>query len=128
MHLCSQVVTVSPASACGPATGIAKQMHPTTFSDFRLVGKKVPSRQLTSSHLFIPADCHHRLQLHRAHQRPQPHAPTESLFFLKPMSCLPSSGTIEILRGIIACHEGMLPSCYSYSHPTCCPQSNWASS
>ncbi|KAF8672902.1 hypothetical protein AX14_005492 [Amanita brunnescens Koide BX004] len=68
-------------------------------------GKKVPSRQLTSGHLFIPADCRHRPQLRRAHQRAQQHRTNRITFLPQTNELLPSGGTLEILRGIIARHE-----------------------
>ena len=57
-------------------------------------------------------------------------APTEPFFFLKPTtSYLPSGGTLEIPRGIIAHHEGTLAINFSCNCPRSKrPQSNLASS
>ena len=89
----------------GRPPAFPSEWRPATFSNFLLAGKKVLSRQLTSLFPQIVAIgrnyAEHIKELNNT-------APTEPFFFLKPTtSYLPSGGTLEIPRGIIAHHEGI---------------------
>jgi len=54
-------------------------------------------------------------------------APTEPFFFLKPTtSYLPSGGTLEIPRGIIAHHEGTISLWFPFLFPSHSQQLNSA--